>query len=55
MLRATIPAAEQADITVETTANGMNEFKDFRDNDDRFEKMFFPRFEQEEYQEQAPE
>jgi len=54
MLRATIPAAEQADITVETTANGMNEFKDFWDNDDRFEKMFFPRFEQQEYQEQAP-
>ena len=54
MLRATIPAAEQADITVETTANGMNEFKDFWDNDDRFEKMFFPRFDQEEYQEQAP-
>jgi hypothetical protein len=55
MMRATIPAAEQADITVETTANGMNEFKDFWDNDDRFETMFFPRFEQEEYQEQAPE
>jgi hypothetical protein len=55
MLRATIPAAEQADITVETTANGMNEFKDFWDNDDRFETMFFPRFEQSEYQEQAPE
>lgn len=55
MLRATIPAAEQADITIETTANGMNEFKEFRDNDDRFETMFFPRFDQEEYKEQAPE
>lgn len=54
MLRATIPAAENADITIETTANGMNEFKDFRDNDDRFVMMFFPRFEQEEYQEVAP-
>jgi hypothetical protein len=33
----------------------MNEFKEFWDNDDRFEAMFFPWFEQEEYQEQAPE
>lgn len=55
MLRATIPASENADITIETTANGMNEFKDFWDNDDRFEMMFFPRYEQEEYKEQAPE
>lgn len=55
MLRATIPASEQADITIETTANGMNDFKQFWDNDDRFEMMFFPRFEQVEYQEQAPE
>lgn len=55
MLRATIPAAEQADITIETTANGMNEFKEFRDNDDRFETMFFPWFEQEEYQDIPPE
>ena len=44
MLRATIPSAEQADITIETTANGMNEFKDFWDWDDRFEEMFFPWF-----------
>jgi len=55
MLRATLPAAEQADVTIETTANGMNEFKDFRDNDHRFETMFFPRFEQLEYQAQAPD
>lgn len=55
MLRATIPASEQADITIETTANGMNDFKQFWDNDDRFSMMFFPRFEQAEYQEQAPE
>lgn len=54
MLRATIPASENADITVETTANWMNEFKEFRDNDDRFIMMFFPRFEQDEYQEVAP-
>lgn len=55
MLRATIPAAENADITIETTANWMNEFKWFWDWDDRFEKMFFPWFDQEEYQQQAPD
>jgi hypothetical protein len=55
MLRATLPSAEQADITIETTANGMNEFKEFRDNDDRFEEMFFPWFIQDEYRKTAPE
>lgn len=55
MLRATIPSAEQADITIETTANGMNEFKEFWDEDDRFEEMFFPWFEQEEYQQEPYE
>ena len=55
MLRATLPAAEQADVTIETTANGMNEFKDFCDNDNRFHMMFFPRFEQQEYRKKAPE
>jgi len=55
MLRATLPSAEQADITIETTANWMNEFKEFRDNDDRFEEMFFPWFVQEEYRKKSPE
>lgn len=55
MLRATIPSAEQADITIETTANGMNEFKTFWDTDDRFEDMFFPRFVDLNYQKQCPE
>jgi len=55
MLRATIPSAENADITIETTANGMNEFKEFRDTDDRFEEMFFPWFIDPEYQKQCPE
>jgi hypothetical protein len=55
MLRATIPSAENADITIETTANGMNEFKEFRDTDDRFEDMFFPWFIDPEYQKQCPE
>lgn len=54
MLRATLPSAENADITIETTANGMNEFKEFRDNDDRFEEMFFPWFIDPEYQKEAP-
>gem|GEM_PF-4025811 len=55
MLRATLPSAENADITIETTANGMNEFKDFRDNDDRFEDVFFPWFVDPNYRKQAPE
>lgn len=55
MLRATIPASENADITVETTANWMNEFKEFWDNDDRFEEVFFPRFVDDKYREKAPE
>lgn len=54
MLRATIPSAERADITIETTANGMNEFKEFWDKDDRFVPMFFPRFTDLEYQREAP-
>jgi len=55
MLRATIPSAETADITIETTANGMNEFKEFWDTDDRFESMFFPRFIDETYRKTAPD
>ena len=55
MLRATIPASENADITIETTAKGMNEFKEFRDTDDRFEAIFFPRFIDPNYQKQAPD
>ena len=55
MLRATIPASENADITIETTANGMNEFKEFWDKDDRFETIFFPWFIDPSYQKEAPE
>jgi len=55
MLRATLPSAEKADITVETTANGMNEFKQFWDEDDRFEPIFFPRFTDDSYREKAPD
>ena len=55
MLRATLPSAEQADITIETTANWMNEFKEFWDNDDRFEDIFFPRFADPNYKKKAPE
>jgi hypothetical protein len=54
MLRATIPSAENADITIETTANGMNEFKDFWEGDDRFEAVFFPWFVDPNYTKQAP-
>lgn len=54
MLRATIPSAENADITIETTANWMNEFKEFRDTDDRFTEMFFPWFIDPEYQKECP-
>lgn len=55
MLRATIPASENADITIETTANWMNEFKWFWDTDDRFVDVFFPRFVDPNYRKQAPE
>lgn len=55
MLRATLPAAKEADITIETTANGMNEFKKFWDNDDRFEAIFIPRFTNPLYSTKAPE
>lgn len=55
MMRATIPASENADITIETTANWMNDFKWFWDNDTRFEKVFIPRFTDLSYQKQAPE
>lgn len=54
MLRATLPSAENADITIETTANGMNEFKDFWDWDDRFESIFFPRFVDPLYKKESP-
>lgn len=54
MLRATLPSAERADITIETTANGMNEFKEFWDKDDRFEAVFFPWFTDMSYTEEAP-
>lgn len=54
MLRATLPSAEQADITIETTANGMNEFKEFRDTDDRFEEIFFPWFVDPNYRKESP-
>jgi hypothetical protein len=33
----------------------MNEFKEFRDTDDRFEEMFFPWFVDEQYQKPAPD
>lgn len=55
MLRATLPSAEKADITIETTANGMNEFKEFWDWDDRFESVFFPWFIDDTYRKEAPE
>lgn len=55
MLRATIPASENADITIETTANWMNEFKEFWDNDDRFEDIFFPWFVDMNYRKKATE
>lgn len=54
MLRATLPSAEKADITIETTANGMNEFKEFWDKDDRFEEIFFPWFVDPWYTKEAP-
>lgn len=50
MLRGTLPAAENADITIETTANGMNYFYKFRcyhrdNSDSEFETVFFPWYE----------
>lgn len=55
MMRATLPASENADVTIETTANGMNDFKAFWDNDTRFEKIFIPWFTDPSYRKQAPE
>jgi len=55
MLRATLPASEQADITIETTANWMNEFKSFWDRDTRFTQIFIPRFDNLEYEMKAPD
>lgn len=55
MLRWTLPSAEHADITIETTANWMNFFKYFRDNNSQFGKIFFPWYLDDTYQEEAPE
>ena len=44
MLRWTLPSAEFADITIETTANWMNYFKYFWYNNKQFEEIFFPRY-----------
>jgi len=55
MMRATLPASENADVTIETTANGMNDFKSFWDNDTRFAKVFIPWFTDITYRKPAPE
>jgi len=49
MMRWTLPSAEFADITIETTANWMNFFKYFWDNNTQFQRIFFPRYLDENY------
>lgn len=55
MLRWTLPSAEYADITIETTANWMNYFKYLWDNSKQFDKVFYPRYLDEWYTLQAPD
>jgi len=59
MLNATLPSSQNADITIETTANGMNEFYSFwkkhHNNDTRFKTHFVSRHLHEEYKLEPPE
>jgi hypothetical protein len=52
-----LPSAEYADITIETTANWLNFFKDFREKnkiENNFKNFFIPRYKHSEYRSKPP-